>query len=157
MAKGDVLFRQEGNLGLLDFPRDVTAQTRETAYSAYNELARARIKTLALNFATTDYMNSAGIGLVISLVEDATQAGRRVFAFGLTSHYRKLFNYAGLLERVTLATDEQDVKKRITQEVASVSTTTPTSTTPMPTPSAPGTPTPAPASNTPTTPTVPSP
>src|SRR5579859_3199252 len=121
MAKGDVLCRQEGTLGLLDFPRDVTAQTRETAYTAYNELARARVKTLAFNFASTDYMNSAGIGLVISLVEDATQAGRRVFAFGLTSHYRKLFNYAGLLERVALATDEQDVKKRITQEVSAVS------------------------------------
>lgn len=133
MAKGDVLFRQEGTLGLLDFPRDVTAQTRETAYSAYNELARARVKTLALNFASTDYMNSAGIGLVISLVEDATQAGRSVFAYGLTSHYRKLFNYAGLMERVTLAADEQDVKKRVTPETPPVSTTpapTPTSSTP---------------------------
>ena len=134
MAKGDVLFRQEGTLGLLDFPRDVTAQTRETAYSAYNELARARVKTLALNFASTDYMNSAGIGLVISLVEDATQAGRTVFAYGLTSHYRKLFNYAGLMERLTLAADEQDVKKRTTPEAASppVAPTPPTPIPPVP-------------------------
>lgn len=116
MAKGDVLFRQEGTLGLLDFPRDVTAQTRETAYSAYNELARARVRTLVLNFDTTDYMNSAGIGLVISLVEDATQAGRKVYAFGLASHYRKLFNMVGLMERLTLATDEQDVRTRVSQE-----------------------------------------
>jgi anti-sigma B factor antagonist len=112
MAKGDVLFRQEGTLGVLDFPRDVTAQTRETAYSAYNELARAKIKTLALNFEQTDYMNSAGIGLVISLVEDATQSGRKVFAFGLASHYRKLFNMVGLMERLSLATDETDVKTK---------------------------------------------
>src|SRR5579863_3000103 len=134
MAKGDVLFRQEGTLGLLDFPRDVTAQTRETAYSAYNELARSRVKTLALNFASTDYMNSAGIGLVISLVEDATQAGRTVFAYGLTSHYRKLFNYAGLMERLTLAADEQDVKKRTTPEAASppVAPTPPTPIPPVP-------------------------
>ncbi len=112
MAKGDVLFRQEGTLGLLDFPRDVTAQTRETAYSAYNELARAKVRTLALNFDSTDYMNSAGIGLVISLVEDATQAGRKVFAFGLASHYRKLFNMVGLMERLSLAADEQEVKTK---------------------------------------------
>ncbi|MHB8629981.1 MAG: STAS domain-containing protein [Aggregatilineales bacterium] len=140
MAKGDVLFRQEGTLGLLDFPRDVTAQTRETAYSAYNELARARVRTLALNFASTDYMNSAGIGLVISLVEDATQAGRNVYAYGLTSHYRKLFNYAGLMERVTLAADEQDVKKRITQETPAAPAS-PTASPPAPTtpPSSPAT------------------
>jgi anti-anti-sigma factor len=115
MAKGDVLFRQDGELGFLDFPRDVTAQTRETAYGSYNELARAKVKTLALNFDQTDYMNSAGIGLVISLVEDATQAGRRVYAFGLASHYRKLFNMVGLMERLSLASDEADVKVKAAQ------------------------------------------
>ncbi len=112
MAKGDVLHRQDGTLGVLDFPRDVTMQTRETAYNAYNELARAKIKTLAFNFDQTDYMNSAGIGLVISLVEDATQAGRRVFAFGLAPHYRKLFNMVGLMERLALAQDENEVKAK---------------------------------------------
>ena len=116
MAKGDVGLRHEGTLGLLDFPRDVTAQTRETAYSAYNELARAKIKTLGLNFSATDYLNSAGIGLVINLVEDATQAGRKVFAFGLGSHYRKLFNMVGLTERITLVADENEVKQKATEQ-----------------------------------------
>src|SRR5262249_42249124 len=100
MAKGDVGQRQDGALGLLDFPRDVTAQTRETAYFAYNELARAKVKAVGFNFSTTDYMNSAGIGLIINLVEDATQAGRKVFAYGLGSHYRKLFGMVGLTERI---------------------------------------------------------
>src|SRR5258708_9807172 len=106
MAKGDVGARQDGTLGLLDFPRDVTAQTRETAYSAYNELARAKVKAVGLNFTTTDYMNSAGIGLIINLVEDAAQAGRKVFAFGLGSHYRKLFSMVGLTDRIVLVADE---------------------------------------------------
>jgi anti-anti-sigma regulatory factor len=112
MAKGDVGQRQEGLLGFLDFPRDVTAQTRETAYGAYNELARAKVKLLGLNFDATDYMNSAGIGLVISLVEDATQAGRKVYAYGLGSHYRKLFSMVGLTERITLVADEAEVKAK---------------------------------------------
>jgi anti-anti-sigma factor len=112
MAKGDVNIRQDGTLGVLDFPRDVTAQTRETAYSAYNELARAKIKNLIFNFSVTDYMNSAGIGLIINLVEDATQAGRGVFAYGLGSHYRKLFNMVGLTERIALCADEPDARRR---------------------------------------------
>jgi anti-sigma B factor antagonist len=156
MAKGDVLFRQEGTLGFLDFPRDVTAQTRETAYGAYNELARAKVKSVALNFDQTDYMNSAGIGLVISLVEDATQAGRRVFAFGLASHYRKLFNMVGLMERITLATDEADAKSKAFDGVPPVAPATPApaaSTTPAapatPTPSSNSAPPPAPATTTP--------
>jgi anti-sigma B factor antagonist len=112
MAKGDVGQRQDGALGLLDFPRDVTAQTRETAYFAYNELARAKVKAVGFNFSTTDYMNSAGIGLIINLVEDATQAGRKVFAYGLGSHYRKLFGMVGLTERITLVADEKEVKEK---------------------------------------------
>ena len=117
MAKGDVGFRQQGTLGFLDFPRDVTAQTRETAYTAYNELARARIKALSLNFSATDYMNSAGIGLIINLVEDATQAGRRVYAFGLGSHYRKLFNMVGLTERITLVADEHEARQKAADQL----------------------------------------
>jgi anti-sigma B factor antagonist len=112
MAKGDVGVRLDGTLGVLDFPRDVTAQTRETAYTAYNELARAKLKTVAFNFSSTDYMNSAGIGLVINLVEDATQAGRRVYAFGLGSHYRKLFSMVGLTDRLSLVADENEVKEK---------------------------------------------
>ena len=115
MAKGDVGFRQQGTIGLLDFPRDVTAQTRETAYSAYNELARAKVKAIAFNFSAADYMNSAGIGLVINLVEDATQAGRKVYAFGLGSHYRKLFNMVGLTERITLVADESEFKQKVAE------------------------------------------
>ena len=112
MAKGDVGSRRDGTLGFLDFPKDVTAQTRETAYSAYNDLARAKVKFIGLNFDSTDYMNSAGIGLIINLVEDAVQAGRKVFAYGLGSHYRKLFSMVGLSERITLVADETELKEK---------------------------------------------
>ncbi len=112
MPKGDVGLRLESELGLLDFPRDVTAQTRETAYSAYNELARSKVRAVGFNFSSTDYMNSAGIGLIINLVEDATQSGRKVFAYGLGSHYRKLFGMVGLTERIILVADENEVKQQ---------------------------------------------
>ncbi len=112
-SKVEVGLRQEGTLGFLDFPRDVTAQTREAAYSAYNNLARAKVKAVGFNFVSTDYMNSAGIGLIISLVEDALQAGRKVFAYGLISHYRKLFNMVGLTERLALVASEAEVKQRV--------------------------------------------
>jgi anti-sigma B factor antagonist len=112
MAKGDVGLRHEGNLGLLDFPKDVTAQTREPAYAAYNELSRAKVRAIALNFTSTDYLNSAGIGLVINLVEDAMQAGRKVYAFGLGSHFKKLFSMVGLTDRLTMVADENEAKEK---------------------------------------------
>jgi anti-sigma B factor antagonist len=108
----DVVYRLNESIGFLDFPRDVTAQTRESAYIAYNTLARARVKVIGLNFEASDYLNSAGIGLVISLVEDATQAARTVYAYGLSSHYRKLFSMVGLTERIQLVTNEAEMLEK---------------------------------------------
>lgn len=112
----EVGYRQEGKLGFLDFPKDVTAQTRETAYKAYNALAVLKVDLVAMNFVSSDYLNSAGIGLVISLVEDATQAGRKVFAYGLSSHYKKLFNMVGLTERVIMVKDEEEARSKIAEQ-----------------------------------------
>ena len=69
-------------------------------------------KTIGFNFSATDYMNSAGIGLIINLVEEATQIGLKVFAYGLGSHYRKLFSMVGLTERLILVADETELKLR---------------------------------------------
>jgi anti-anti-sigma regulatory factor len=106
--------RYEGALGFLDFPRDVTAQTREAAYRAYHQLVAVKAKFIGFNFGGTDYLNSAGIGLIISLVEDATQGGRKTYAYGLNSHNRKLFRMVGLTERLTLVADENEMKQRAT-------------------------------------------
>ncbi len=112
MAQPEVGARQNGTLGYIDFPRDVTAQTRENAYAAYNQLAVQRVVAVGFNFSATDYLNSAGIGLIISLVEDATAAGRKVFAYGLNSHNRKLFRMVGLTERLTLVADEAEMHSK---------------------------------------------
>jgi anti-anti-sigma regulatory factor len=105
--------RQSGALGYIDFPRDVTAQTRESACAAYNHLAMQRVQAIGFNFSATEYLNSAGIGLIISLVEDAATAGRRVFAYGLNSHNRKLFHIVGLTERLTLVADEAEMHDKL--------------------------------------------
>lgn len=116
MSKTEVTMRQEGNHGIIEFPRDVTANTREAAYKAYNDLSLAKVKSVSFNFTSTDYMNSAGIGLIISLVEDARDAKRNVYAYGLGSHYRKLFTMVGLTERLKLVTDEAEALKKAEEE-----------------------------------------
>ncbi|MBN2303793.1 MAG: STAS domain-containing protein [Anaerolineae bacterium] len=105
----EVTCRQYDTIGFMDFPRDVTAQTRDTAYKAYNTLARARVTAVGLNFEESDYLNSAGIGLVISLVEDAAGAGRTVYAYGLSPHYKKLFGMVGLTDRISLVSSESEM------------------------------------------------
>ncbi len=112
MGKDVVDYRLNKSVGMMDFPRDVTAQTRETAYNAYNVLARAKVGAIGFNFSGSDYLNSAGIGLIISLVEDAVQADRAVYAWGLSAHYRKLFGMVGLSDRITLVASETEMLER---------------------------------------------
>lgn len=102
----EVTYRKVGQVGFIDFPRDVTAQNREAAYNAYNRLARAKVVVVGMNFTASDYVNSAGISLIISLVEDASMAGRKVYGYGLSAHYRKLFGMVGLGDQMLLVDDE---------------------------------------------------
>ena len=111
----EVIHRVNGDMGFMDFPRDVTAQTRETAYNAYNQLARAKVKAVGLNFNASDYLNSAGIGLIISLVEDAIGGGRVVYTYGLSAHYKKLFGMVGLTERIIMVDDEAEMVEQCGQ------------------------------------------
>jgi anti-anti-sigma factor len=115
MASKEVGYRKVDQMGFLDFPKEVTAQTRETAYTAYNALAAQKVSVIAMNFDNNEYLNSAGIGLIISLVEDASNAGRKVFVYGLSSHYRKLFMMVGLLERIILVSDEKEALSKISE------------------------------------------
>jgi anti-anti-sigma factor len=108
MNKWDVRSRNEGTRGWLHFSEDVTSQTRQTAFAAYNDLARADVKLICLDFSATDYINSTGIGLIISLVETAIQHRWRVFTCGLNAHYQRLFTTVGLNERVTPITTVQE-------------------------------------------------
>lgn len=112
MAQEQVKLRRDELVCFMDFPRDVTAQTREVAYAVYQELSQGAPKALGLNFSATDYMNSAGIGLIINIVEDALHSSMKVYAYGLGSHYRKLFGMVGLNERLIMVTSESELRER---------------------------------------------
>jgi anti-anti-sigma regulatory factor len=99
MEKWAVGVQHEGPRGRLSFPANITGQARENAFRAYDELARAAVKEVCLDFSLTEYITSRGFGLIISLVEAAIQDKCQVYTYGLTSHYARLFNMVGLAER----------------------------------------------------------
>ena len=43
---------------------------------------------MILNFTGLEYMNSGGIGLLVTLLVRANRAKQKLLAFGLTEHYR---------------------------------------------------------------------
>jgi len=59
-------------------------------------LPKNDVKLILLDFTRVDYINSSGIVLVIQLLIEAASAGQKVYAFGLSAHFTKVFTMVGI-------------------------------------------------------------
>ena len=55
---------------------------------------------MILNFSGLEYMNSGGIGLLVTLLVRANRQKQRLLAYGLTDHYRQIFELTRLDEAI---------------------------------------------------------
>ena len=75
---------------------------------AYTEGAGDGIKAVILNFTGLEYMNSGGIGLLVTVLVRANRAKQKLLAFGLTEHYREIFELTRLDEAIGIYATEAD-------------------------------------------------
>lgn len=76
--------------------------------NAYSEAAEDNAKSVLLNFTRLEYMNSGGIGLLVTLLVRANRQRQRLLAFGLNDHYRQIFELTRLDEAIEIHENEQD-------------------------------------------------
>jgi anti-sigma B factor antagonist len=98
--------RQTGNASILDVQGDITAASEQTLMDAYSQAANA--KCIVLNFSGLEYMNSGGIGLLVTLLVRANRQKQKLAAYGLTEHYKQIFELTRLDEAITIHDSEQD-------------------------------------------------
>jgi anti-sigma B factor antagonist len=98
--------RQSGNASILDVKGDITAASEQTLMDAYSQASGA--KSIILNFSGLEYMNSGGIGLLVTLLVRANRQKQKLLAFGLTEHYKQIFELTRLDEAITIHDTEQD-------------------------------------------------
>ncbi len=60
-----------------------------------------------LNFGGLEYMNSGGIGMLVTLLVRANRQRQQLAAFGLSDHYREIFELTRLDEAITIYDDEE--------------------------------------------------
>jgi anti-sigma B factor antagonist len=75
---------------------------------AYTRASESGVRAIVLSFAQLDYMNSGGIGLLVTLLVRAQRQRQRVLAFGLSDHYRQIFELTRLDEAVGIHDSEED-------------------------------------------------
>src|SRR3954449_6563037 len=76
---------------LIEVKGEITAQSEDVLMDAYGRANDPGIRAIILDFGDLDYMNSGGIGLLVTLLVRAQRAHQRVLAFGLSDPYPQIF------------------------------------------------------------------
>ncbi len=101
---------------VLDLQGDVTMFAEAELTRSYHLAVDSGAKSLVLNFAGTDYINSAGIAIIISLLTEARASGITLVICGLSPHYQKIFRMVGLTQYAEVFDTEdgaiQELKNR---------------------------------------------
>src|SRR5689334_5061014 len=92
----EAVVREAAPLTVIDLQGEVTAFAELAITNAYNTACERGAHNILLNFKGVDYLNSAGISIIIGMLADARQAEQRLFVTGLTPHYQKIFQIMGL-------------------------------------------------------------
>jgi anti-sigma B factor antagonist len=92
--------------GVLDIRGDITSSSEAALMRAYDEATNQGAKVIVLNFSALEYMNSGGIGLLVTLLIRANRAKQRLLACGLSEHYRQIFELTRLNDAIGIFDDE---------------------------------------------------
>jgi anti-sigma B factor antagonist len=95
-------------LGVIAVRGDVTAGSEDALMDAYTRAAEGSPKAILLDFSGLEYMNSGGIGLLVTLLVRANRAKQRLLACGLNDHYRQIFELTRLDEAITIFANEAE-------------------------------------------------
>ncbi len=91
---------------IIDIQGDVTGFAENVLMDAYTEANTATTRVIILNFSGLDYMNSSGIGLLVTLLIRINRQKQRLLAFGLSEHYRHIFELTRLNDAIGIYNDE---------------------------------------------------
>ena len=93
-------------VAIIDITGEVTAACEATLNKAHENAATPDTKRVILNFSGLDYMNSGGIGMIVTLLVRANRQHQDLAAYGLSPHYRQIFELTRLDEAITIYDDE---------------------------------------------------
>lgn len=95
-----------GSTAILRVRGEITGGSEPALMTAYTEAGDAR--AIVLDFASLEYMNSGGIGLLVTLLVRAQRAGQQLMAVGLTDHYRQILSLTRLDEAIGIHDNEAE-------------------------------------------------
>jgi anti-sigma B factor antagonist len=100
--------RPSDSVSVIDVDGEVTGTSEVALTEAFGD-ASDGAKVVVFNFTDLDYMNSSGIGLLVTVLIRAQRQDQKLMAYGLNEHYRQIFMLTRLDEAITIFEDEEAV------------------------------------------------
>jgi anti-sigma B factor antagonist len=108
-AKVTMTTRKLNNLAaVIDIQGEINAFAESVLMEAFAQATAGGSRFVLLNFSGLEYMNSSGIGLLVTLLIRANRQKQRLFAYGLTEHYRQIFELTRLNEAILIFSSEAE-------------------------------------------------
>lgn len=95
-------------VNIIDIQGEVTGAAEEALMAAYNAATTAGARVIILNFTGLDYMNSSGIGLLVTLLIRVNRQKQRLMSYGLSEHYQQIFELTRLNEAIGIYETEAE-------------------------------------------------
>ncbi len=108
-ANVTIIVRKVGNkASIMDIKGEVNSFSENALMDAYTQASTGDTQSIILNFTELEYMNSSGIGLLVTLLIRANRQDQRLIAFGLSQHYKQIFELTRLNEAIPICETEAE-------------------------------------------------
>jgi anti-sigma B factor antagonist len=91
---------------VIDVQGEVTQFAENALMDAYSQACTPTTRSIILNFGGLEYMNSSGIGLLVTLLIRINRQKQHMLAYGLSDHYRKIFELTRLNDAIGIHESE---------------------------------------------------
>jgi anti-sigma B factor antagonist len=91
---------------IIDIQGEVTAFAEQVLMEAYTEANAPTTRLIILNFTDLEYMNSSGIGLIVTLLIRVNRQKQHLLAYGLSAHYQHIFELTRLSDAIKIYASE---------------------------------------------------
>jgi anti-sigma B factor antagonist len=103
-----------GSASVIDIEGEITAFAENVMMDAYTKASDNGPEAIILNFSELDYMNSSGIGLLVTLLIRVQRQNQQLLAYGLSDHYRQIFELTRLNEAIEIYDNESAALSAVT-------------------------------------------
>lgn len=94
------------NAAVIDIGGELNGNGEDTLMEAYTTASNGSSQAIILNFSDLEYMNSSGIGLLVTMLIRVQRNKQQLLAYGLSEHYEQIFELTRLNEAIAIYDSE---------------------------------------------------